>query len=287
MIVYLIKIYYYCTQLRCQGILSSKQWECGLYPISTPPPNASRTTKEKAMQEKVLVLHVKVGYEERAKHIESMLRNKQIPFEYITDGDQPDITEEILDRYFTGDMHKITPATSCALKHFYAYERILQNNWDGALILEDDMIFYNNFIKVFDRCMQECKDKDYSNILISFEDSSLHFVPRSQRKKGIHLYPARRDRFTGCLYISRECAQLIMNYVAQYKCNLPIDLLHKDLITKASLPYYWCHPTIATQGTHTGLYSSSICEQSARKTNYRKYTWKAKLAYKKLLYWLR
>ena len=73
------------------------------------------------MQEKVLVLHVKVGYEERAKHIEHMLHDKQVSFEYITDGDQADITEEVLDRYFVGAMHNITAATSCALKHFYAY----------------------------------------------------------------------------------------------------------------------------------------------------------------------
>lgn len=239
------------------------------------------------MQEKVLVLHVKVGYEERAKHIEHMLHDKQVSFEYITDGDQADITEEVLDRYFVGAMHNITAATSCALKHFYAYERILQNNWDGALILEDDMIFYNHFLKIFDQCMLECQDRKLSNILISFEDSSLHFVPRSKRRKNTHLYLAKRDRFAGCYYISKECAQLIMDHVATHKCDLPIDLLHKDLITKASLPYYWCHPTIATQGSHTGLYSSSISQKSAKKTNYRKYTWKAKLAYKKLLYWCR
>lgn len=239
------------------------------------------------MQEKVLVLHVKKGYEERARHIEQMLHEKGIEFEYVTDGDKPDITADILDHYFADQMHQVTAATSCALKHLYAYERILQNNWNSALILEDDMIFYKHFIPIFNKCMQECKERELPNIFISFEDSSLHFVPKSQRKKGILLYPAKRDRFAGCYYISRECAQLIINYVATHKCHLPIDLFHKDLTVKASLPYYWCHPTIATQGTHTGLYSSSISEQSAKKTNYRKYTWKIKLAYKKLLYWFR
>lgn len=36
------------------------------------------------MQEKVLVLHVKKGYEERARHIEQMLHEKGIEFEYVT-----------------------------------------------------------------------------------------------------------------------------------------------------------------------------------------------------------
>ncbi|WP_153881082.1 hypothetical protein [Bacteroides uniformis] len=48
------------------------------------------------MQEKVLVLHVKKGYEERARHIEQMLHEKGIEFEYVTDGDKPDITADIL-----------------------------------------------------------------------------------------------------------------------------------------------------------------------------------------------
>lgn len=173
------------------------------------------------MQEKVLVLHVKKGYEERARHIEQMLHEKGIEFEYVTDGDKPDITADILDHYFADQMHQVTAATSCALKHLYAYERILQNNWNGALILEDDMIFYKHFIPIFNKCMQECKERELPNIFISFEDSSLHFVPKSQRKKGILLYPAKRDRFAGCYYISRECAQLIINYVATHKCHLP------------------------------------------------------------------
>lgn len=106
------------------------------------------------MQEKVLVLHVKKGYEERARHIEQMLHEKGIEFEYVTDGDKPDITADILDHYFADQMHQVTAATSCALKHLYAYERILQNNWNGALILEDDMIFYKHFIPIFNKCMQ-------------------------------------------------------------------------------------------------------------------------------------
>lgn len=240
-----------------------------------------------SIREKVLVLHVKDGYEERARNIEKMLGDRKIPFKYVIDGDKEDITSEVLNCYFSGEMCAVNAATSCALKHLYAYEYIIRHHLPGALVLEDDMILYDRFISVFNECMEECKERNLSNILISFEDSSLHFVPRSQRIAGLHLYTGKRDRFTGCYYISYDCAVLIMKYVYKYKCDLPIDRFHTALITRANLPYYWCHPTIATQGSHTGLYPSSISEASSRKRSYRRLTWKLKLIYKKMLYWLR
>ena len=49
------------------------------------------TNQSSVITEKVLVLHVKQGYEERAKHIEKMLGELHIPFEYILDGDIKEI----------------------------------------------------------------------------------------------------------------------------------------------------------------------------------------------------
>lgn len=235
----------------------------------------------------VIVLHVKNGYEERGQHMESMLVTRKIPFVYILDGDIPDITPEILDRYFADEMHTVSAPVSCALKHLYAYEYILQHNLDGALIMEDDMILYSRFEKIFEECMRERVNRGIDQCILSFEDSSLKFVKGSVRKKGQHIYPAARDRFTGCYYISASCARAILDYVSLNKCDLPIDLFHTKLIKEISLPYYWSHPTIATQGSHCGLFLSSISEKSAKKHLYRKLTWSVKRLYKTILYRLR
>ena len=80
---------------------------------------------------------------------------------------------------------------------------------------------------------------------------------------------------------------MILNYVKENKCDLPIDLFEKELVGRIGIPIYWSHPCIATQGSHTGLFKSSIDEKSARKQNYRAWTWKIKLLYKKSLYFLR
>ena len=101
-----------------------------------------------AITEKVLVLHVKQGYQERAEHIEKMLARLCIPFEYILDGDVSDLSQEILDKYFKPGKEKLygyTPRTSCSYKHFLAYEYIIRNNLEGALIFNTSVNFYGNF----------------------------------------------------------------------------------------------------------------------------------------------
>lgn len=235
----------------------------------------------------VFVLHVKNGYEDRAKHIEQMLGVRNIAFSYILDGDMSDISGEVLDKYFAGNMKSVSAPTSCALKHLLAYEQILKEGYPGAIILEDDMILYSNFEKVFNECMQECRDRGIDTCLISFEDSILKFVDGSKRRPRQHLYAAIRDRFAGCYYISASCARLICDYVKKHKCDRPIDLLHTYLISKITLPYYWAHPTIATQGTHCGLFASAISKKSAKKQLHRKLTWQIKRFYKLVLYRLR
>lgn len=236
---------------------------------------------------KVIVLHVKAGYEEREQHIRNMLEAKGIDFEFLLDGDMADLTPEILDRYFTDKMKQVTPAVSCALKHLLVSELIVKRQLPGALILEDDMLLYKNFDRVFNECMNEMARYSIDDALISFEDSALRFVPGSQRQRGRHLYLASKDRFTGCYYLTFHAAKKIVDYVNENKCDLPADLFHKALITRIGLPYYWCHPCIATQGTHTGLFPSSISAKSAKKQRYRIWTWQLKLAYKKPLYLLR
>lgn len=240
------------------------------------------------MKEKILVLHVKNGYEDRETHINQMMKEKDLPFSFILDGDMSDLTEETIREKFTGSvMDKVSPQTSCTMKHLFAYQYILDHQLKGALILEDDMVLYDNFVEVFEDCMNELERKAWQNALVSFEDSTLHFVPRSERRKGQFLYPKGKDRYAGAYYCTNDAARLILDYVASNKCDRPIDLFHTALIQRAGLNYLWCHPCIATQGTHTGLFVSSISQKSAKRQNYRRMTWQLKLLYKKALYFLR
>jgi glycosyl transferase family 25 len=231
---------------------------------------------------KIYVLHIRNGYEEREMHIRSMLAKLQMPFEFILKGDICDLNQNILDAYFTTPlMHGFCARASCSYKHLLAYQQIINNHLDGALILEDDIILHKDFPIIFNKCMDELKEMANTKAIISFEDSRLRFVPRSKRIRGKYLYEGKKDRMAGAYYITYDAAKFIVDYVSTHKFDRPVDLLHALLLQHNMITYYWCQPTIATQGSFTGRFDSSISDKKEYMTWL---VWHFKLNYKKLLY---
>lgn len=233
----------------------------------------------------VFVLHVKKGYEDREQHIKAMLQKMNIPFSWILDGDIADLTPEILDKYFAGDMHKAGATASCAYKHVLAYKDIIAKNLDGALILEDDIqLDPRLFIGIFNKSLTELNSEEQEPSIISYEDTRLRFVPKSKRVGGKVLYPGDRDRMAGAYYINKKGAELIINELEKQAMEIPVDWYHAKLLHENKLKYYWCQPTIATQGSHIGTFKSSI---SIKDNLWITLKWRFKRFYKKWLYELR
>ena len=233
-----------------------------------------------------LVIHVG-KFRERAESIERQMKAEKMCFTYILKGDMDDIDDAVLARYFKAgrdDMYRVSPITSCALKHLYAYEHILDNDLPGALILEDDAILDKDFSRKFDQSIKEYEERYACQpVIISYENSALVFVPRSQRRKGQMLYPGNKDRYAGGYFVSRKAAEVILDDVRQNRCELAIDGYHNYLLHQGKIQYLWCHPTIVQQGTVIGRFSSSLSADDLM----QKLRWKLKLGYKQLLYFLR
>jgi glycosyl transferase family 25 len=133
--------------------------------------------------------------------------------------------------------------------------------------------------------VEECNTK-YADIpfIANFEESSLLFVPRSQRRKGVYLYPAQRDRYAGCYYINRLSAQAILEYVASERSDTTSDLLHSKLIKEGKLNYFWSYPCLACQCSCDGSMPTMI---PTRPRPLKRLKWFYKRFYKHLLYFLR
>lgn len=235
---------------------------------------------EKLAIQNVFVLHVKKGYEERKKFMEDQFQKHEIPFEYMLDGDLTDLTPDIIEKYFAGEMDNIQkPATSCAFKHLLVYEQILQRKIDYALIFEDDVQLSDNFNQLFNESLKEIKQIE-DGFFVSYEDTTLEFVPKEQLEKGKLLYPATRGRCAGAYLIDYQTAKIIMDYVNKHKCHLPIDWMHNFLVEEKQLfSIYWCHPTIAQQGSHTGKFTSGLSKKKG--AFIQQIRWKAKAFWKK------
>lgn len=231
----------------------------------------------------VFVAHVKSGYEDRQMHIDKMLGDAGIAFEYMLDGDIPDITETRRSKYFSPVLEISLAAQSCALKHLLIYEQIVNRNLPGALVLEDDICLGRKFPQVFGKSMEEIHNcvGGGNPLIISYEDTRLRYVERSRRVWNQVLYAGDRDRFAGCYYINYLGAKMILDYLKEHPLDRPIDLLHHQLLQSGRLAYYWSHPTVATQGSHSGLFRSGICTNKKRITEWK---WRLRRQYRRLLY---
>lgn len=229
----------------------------------------------------IFVLHVAKGYEERAEHIGNMMHSLGLGFEFITDGDIPTLTPEVMERYFAPGSCMATPsaAVSCAYKHLLACEKIVSDKLDGALVLEDDIVLLPRFKEIFAQSLEELPD---APAIVNYEDTRLRFVPRSKRVKDRVLYPGDRNRFAGAYYVNREGAKAILTAAREEKLDRPIDLYHRHLLDNGKIAYLWCEPCIASQGSFNGGFSSSLSADRGSAA-----VWKAKRLYRRLLYWFR
>lgn len=236
----------------------------------------------------VLVIHAK-HLTDRLQHINQQLKDWPGDVDYILDLDKDELTPEILAQYIKpgSEIDCIKGSTSCAIKHILACQYIIDHQLEGALILEDDIVLHPHFTEDFEKTMEEYQ-RNYSGrpVIISYEDSSLQFIPRSQRVKGQWLYkaPHGRVRFAGAVYINQQAAQVIIDNVKANKCDITIDHYHMKLYRAGLLDYLWCEPCLATQGSFYGLFLSSIGGQVRRFEGLR---WRFKYYYRRLLYWFR
>lgn len=237
----------------------------------------------------ILVIHVR-GNSVRKRYIEGQLKGLGFPYTFITDGNVEDLTPEILDRYFLDDcgeesMHRALPRTSCAYKHILAMEYILEHNLEGALILEDDIRLKHSFKDVFLRSMEEFRlyhaDEPF---IANYEESSLMLVPRSRRRRDRVLYRATRDRFAGCIYVSRRMAEVTLDYISAHKSAYTSDLLHTHLVRLGKINYYWSYPCIACQCSCDGSMPTMI---PTRPRPLKRIKWFYKKLYKHFLYFMR
>ncbi len=235
----------------------------------------------------VLVIHAK-HLTDRRQHMEQQLQGWPGKVEYILDYDKSELTNEVIEAYIQSgcELDNRSGATSCAIKHLLACQYIVDHQLEGALVLEDDIVLHPHFMENFAETMKEYRLHHASlPILISYEDSSLQFIPRSRRRKSQWLYeaPHGRVRFNGALFINQKAAQAIVDEVKANKCDIAVDHYYMHLYGKGLVQFLWCEPCLATQGSFSGTFVSSMGQIRTMEG----LRWKFKYAYKRLIYWFR
>ena len=233
---------------------------------------------------KTYVVHVKSAYE-REEYIRAELPNEGLDVEFVLEGDIPDLDIESLSEYFEGEMLDLKPIVSCTYKHFKIAERMVRDNVELALVLEDDMIFYTGWMNKLDEIIREAQSRKLSRFLISLEDSSLKYPKGSERSRDKLLYRKDFGRNTGAYLIDLEFARATSEYLKHAKCSSPIGLHQNSMCQSGVFEFYWAHPPITVQGTATGLFATTVSKNRAGVL--ARINWFLQRTYKQILYRLR
>lgn len=229
------------------------------------------------------VLHVKKGYEDREKSIIKQFSRLGLPFEWVLDHDIPEITPEVLkDWHYKGNFN--IEAISCALKHITAWKRIAAGDQDGALVFEDDVLInIPRFMPVLERALAESEKYWNGQAYLSLGDGCALYVPWTKMKKGQYLYQARYARAADSYWLTRDIARKMVAFIEENGFALPADHLIDHICNTLDIPILWVEPTIAHQGSHTGLFPSSIQDLERGKWTDR-LGWKIKIFRRKYIY---
>lgn len=238
------------------------------------------------MQIPTFIIHVSTN-KQREKHIVDQIKKSTLlnNYQFINKGDLNDISETLHTQYFGGELHTINAAVSCAYKHILAYEEVVHQNLDFALILEDDIFIQSNFDEIICAAINELQEKKINTYFISLEDSNLKYVSGKEIKSNQYLYPKSKGRLAGAYIVDKHACINMLKEIKQNKCNLTIDWFHNYCVQLNLFQIYWLHPTIAYQGSLTGSIPSLIDD---KKTGFfREIAYFAQKLYKKLLYKIR
>jgi glycosyl transferase family 25 len=152
-----------------------------------------------------------------------------------------------------------------SLSHFNIYKQIMEK-YDNALILEDDVIFDNDFNNKFNKILMQLPN-DYDMLFIgngcNFHIHKNRLIPNKLVYKK-YIYPTKwagngATRCTDSYLINKKCAINMCKYInnLSYKINKPIDWFLNTAIQDNNFNIYWAEPTIVTQGTQNNTFITS------------------------------
>jgi glycosyl transferase, family 25 len=215
---------------------------------------------------KIYVLHYS-KLTDRKSHILSQFKKHGIQeFEIIERFDKDEITDEQCTLFDPNYVTNKRAQLSLHLKHLYVYERIITEDIEEALILEDDVILSDNFIHKLTEYMTQLPN-NYDMLFIG-DGCQLH-IPANRIVPNQYIYDKCVDinehshgatRCTDSYVIHNRCAKKICEYLTKlnYKIDLPVDWWLNIAARDNNLSIYWGEPTIVTQGSHVGLFATSI-----------------------------
>ena len=130
--------------------------------------------------------------------------------------------------------NKALGITGCALSHYYMWKKIVTNNIKECIILEDDIIFDENFNK---EKIKLLKYKSNYDLIFLYHTIDTHnpYI----KNKNSYIIPYKKKKWYGCgavsYYINNKAASYLFNYVSKNGFNRAVDWVIIEQINKIKI----------------------------------------------------
>jgi glycosyl transferase family 25 len=202
---------------------------------------------------------------ERKQFLLNEFNKHSLIYHFIEDYDRENLSDEDL-KIFDTNKVKFSMCSNIS-KHIDTYRNIMNNEYKYSLILEDDVMLDDEFGNKLNKSLKQLPD-NYDMLFIG-NGCNLH-IESSKIKADQFIYKKCREptvwggnggtRCTDSYLVSKKGAKKLMNYISKLKegaINMPSDWWLNEVIRELKLEIYWMEPTIVTQGSQIGKYSSS------------------------------
>jgi GR25 family glycosyltransferase involved in LPS biosynthesis len=201
--------------------------------------------------DKIYICHYKKLIERKKFILDQLNQLNLNNYEFVEDFEKENLNSKEINNEYKMINHPSTKMTdgekSLALKHALIIKKSYDMQYNSVLILEDDAVLTENFIKKFNDYYQQLP----INWDIAWVGSCFHL--KEPEIEGINVYKTNRgSRCTHAFCISQNFLNKIHKEVENI--NLPSDHYYNFLVKTFNLNNYWFQPPLAFQSLN--FYSS-------------------------------
>lgn len=211
-------------------------------------------TTVNALVDKVYVLSVK-SFSERIAHINALMQQHNIQFEFVFEHDIPDISENLLKQTFSDTCTLSMAQKSLVLKHCQAWRHAIKHQYKQTLIFEDDVVLSKDFTLKLSKIMSAAEVLDNGYLI---------FLGGADTKVPDHFLLSNATLIenpiaTAEAYISDLTAmQKRVAWLNDNQVSLPADHLISHIDANSNTKHYWPRHAIVEQGSITGIFNSHL-----------------------------
>jgi len=199
---------------------------------------------------KFFVIHYTPLVERRVHIVKELDKAGIKDYTFILSKDRERLTQEDVSKFAN-----ISPSeTSLFCKHVEVFKAASGLDDDMAVVLEDDSVLCDDFLKNLDKCLTQLKTEQW-DILFAGECCGLH----CQVDKHELVKRTTKSRGTGLYVLNVGAGKRIYEiFTRQMKILMTVDHWFNQINPIFKLNYFWSEPTLVKQGSELNLFKSSL-----------------------------